>query len=95
MTNKPSEPGDTLAGLNTQLETLQIRYRQLASALEEFRHQDRRVGDGLERAGGVPRHLERQRSVLTENIELTKNELVETGIQISELRLQLAKATAY
>ena len=89
MNYKSTEPGGTVAGLETQLETLEVKQRQLTIALEEFEHQNRRVGDRLERAGGVPRDLEQQRSMLRENIEITKSELTATEAEIETLRRRL------
>ena len=89
MRYKTTEPGGTVAGLETQLETLEVQQRQLTVALEEFEHQRRRVGDRLERAGGVPRDLERQRSLLGENIKITKSELAATFAEIKRVRKQL------
>ena len=89
MSQKPSEPGNNTAGLETQLETLQIKHKQLSSALAEFEHQNRRVGDRLERAGGVPRDLEQQRSLLPDPLKITKSELAATQREIEVLRKRL------
>ena len=82
--------GATRAGLEDELSELLLKRKHLEIALSEFRHQGRRVNDRLERLGGSGRELEAQRSLLSENEQLTKRELAETEAQIQKIRRELS-----
>jgi len=58
-----------------KLERLKKMERELASALAEFEHEARRVGDRLERNGGRSFLLQEQLRQIEENIVTTRRDL--------------------
>ncbi|MCP4430683.1 MAG: hypothetical protein GY806_06875 [Gammaproteobacteria bacterium] len=58
------------------LDELRSKELALAGEVEQLRHELRRVKDGLERAGGRDRLLERKARQLTDNIKTCEEELV-------------------
>ena len=58
-----------------KLERLKKMERELASALAEFEHEARRVGDRLERNGGRSFLLQEQLRQIKENIVTTRRDL--------------------
>jgi len=58
-----------------KLERLKKMERELASALAEFEHEARRVGDWLERDGGRSLLLQEQLRQIEENIVTTRRDL--------------------
>lgn len=83
------EPDAERVRLGTLLEAERTRHDQLAEALSDFRHADRRMGDRLERVGGRDADLEQQRSLLSENLKLTAAELAKSEARINEIRRKL------
>jgi septal ring factor EnvC (AmiA/AmiB activator) len=76
----PRHPYDAGTGRGTrdidaELARLEAAADALEEALADFEHQLRRIGDGLIRAGGHSRELERQREIVSSNRRRTLADL--------------------
>ncbi len=65
---------------------LESEERALASALAEFEHEARRVGDQLERQGGPTFALETRLKQLHQNVNATRRELERIRRQLKTLK---------
>ncbi len=65
---------------------LESEERALASALAEFEHEARRVGDQLERQGGPKFALEARLKQLRQNVNATRQGLERVQAQLETLK---------
>lgn len=77
-----------------RLKALETQLRQLKSALSEFEHEQRRVNDGLERAGGRSPSLESRAATLAVNRTRTKAEIAQIRLRIDRIKLEMAEGEA-
>jgi len=65
---------------------LELRERELASALSELDHQARRLGDRIEREGAALGDTASQRAALERNRHLNREELEQVRAELRRLR---------
>lgn len=93
----PTHPTrDALAAEKVRLEAeiaaLEAKQAELGSALGEFAHEARRVGESLERDRSPG--LEARRRALAENRRLTETDIAETADALAALHRRLAEVVA-
>ncbi len=77
--------------LQAEIDALETRKHHLGQALGEFEHEARRVGDGLERAGGRAPELEARLKTLADNQRLTEKQIRKLDDEVAALNRRLAE----
>lgn len=77
------------ARIEAEIADLEQTRRQLQAGLGELAHDGRRIGDRLERAGGVDRDAQSRRAALKELLALNLKDLERIEATLAALRQQL------
>ncbi len=80
--------------LTAEIERIEAILKELAAAEAEFAHRARRVGDGLERLGGVGPELDAEFSSLAKNMKLNAADSEKHRKELQRLRGRLAEVEA-